>query len=119
MARLTLPVEPRCPRVVTAEAVKRAILAAAPEQAVTVEQTGGGTATIYVGAPGPDGYAWLAFGPGRYDWADPSLSLFWIGDETSCIGPDDDGTSVPLYPETLAEVTSYVATLVHQNGGPA
>ena len=104
--------EGRRMRIVTAEAVRRAILAAAPEQAVTVEQTGGGTATIYVGAYDGTEHAWLVFGPGRYDWAEPDLSLFWIGSEGSCIGPDDDGETVPLYPETLAEVTSYVATAV-------
>lgn len=92
-----------------AERVKAAILAAEPTLEVRVEQTGGGTATLYVGPYDAEGRAWLALGPGSYDWAHPWASLFYLGDDATCIGPDDDGQAEPTYVSTLEAVRDYVA----------
>ena len=98
---------------VTASAIRDAIAHAAPEAPITVEQTGGGTATIYVGTctnPRPndprDLRFWLAVGPGVYDWDDPWQSGFLLDD--FCIGTDDDGESPVMYARNLEMVTWYV-----------
>lgn len=57
-----------------------------------VDQTGGGTATIYIGYKGPDGRYTLALGPGSYDWAYPDLSSFYMEDLT--MGPDTEAQEV-------------------------
>lgn len=78
----------------TAGDIREAILVERPDWAIRCEQTGGGTATIYIGdAVG------VAIGPGSYDWADEWLSTFWLGD--TAVGPDDDGTAEATYPDTL------------------
>ena len=98
---------------ITAAEIRDAIAAILPECPVTVEQTGGGTATMYVGTyPGdkPDGDRgrfWLAIGPGSYDWTEPWQSSFHWSEV--CIGPDDDGESDAFaYVETIAELVEYV-----------
>lgn len=83
--------------IVTAEGIAGMIRARFPGAPVTCEQTGGGTATVYVGRPGQDDpwsgadpsepFAWLAIGPGRYDWSASMLSTFVLSD--LFIGPDD------------------------------
>lgn len=99
---------------VTAAQIRDAIALAAPEAPISVEQTGGGTATIYVGTctnPRPDDLRdlrfWLAVGPGVYDWREPWASDFLLDD--TCIGSDDDGESPVLYFSNLEQVTAYVA----------
>lgn len=63
-----------------------AILSALAEMdlAATVEQSGGGTATIYAGRD----VSAIAIGPGSYDWENPSASTFDYSE--LFVGPDDD-----------------------------
>lgn len=53
-----------------------------------VEQTGGGTATIYCGTPDDDGYYLLAIGPGEYDYEDASGSRFDLSE--TVVGTDGE-----------------------------
>lgn len=71
-----------------------------------VEMTGGGVATMYVGAPDADGRYLALIGPGTYRADDPTLSTFPRGD--TVIGPDDDGQSVPAIVRAPADVTRYL-----------
>lgn len=99
LARLVDPVsEPE----VSAAAIRDAILALAPDAPIICEQTGGGTATIYVGeADAAHRYA-VAIGPGSYDWTDSWSSTFDLGD--TAVGPDDDGEAEATYPETVEAI---------------
>lgn len=76
----------------------------------TVEQTGGGVATIYVGEYDANHRALLAAGPGRFDgpaWTKARGSFdefFW--------GRDDDGESTPTQestPRSLADIAHDMA----------
>lgn len=89
-------------KVVTATAIRDRILDQRPDELVRVEQTGGGVATLYLGAYDAGGYARVAIGPGRFDWSDPWLSLFYVGD--TAVGPDDGGVATPAYPITIAGI---------------
>lgn len=97
------------PATTTAGELRDAILAGDPTTVVHVEQTGGGCATIYVGEYNAEGRAWLALGPGSYDYGRPWASTFLLGEEATCIGPDDDGEADVVYVNTLAEITAAVA----------
>lgn len=92
---------------VTAEQVREAVHAAAPEAPVHVWQTGGSTATVFVGTANPDTQRyWLAIGPGSYDWGEPWRSDFYLGD--LYVGPDDDGEADPVEIHELEQLTKYV-----------
>lgn len=84
---------------VTAAQVIAAVHDGWPEIECTTMQTGGGTATVYVGPPddsGDDGTRFpYAIGPGSYNWCDPSRSLFNWDDLYA--GPDDDGQDAYAY----------------------
>ena len=104
--------------VVTACAILRAIRAADASVPVTVQQTGGGCATVYVGAYDAARERFtLAIGPGSFDWGNSTLSTFALGD--TCIGPDDDGTATPVYVARLSDITAYVAAMRCNCGGPS
>jgi hypothetical protein len=90
---------------VTGAAVLRAVLAAEPTLPAYVEHTGGGCATVYVGAPIGDRYL-AAIGPGSFDWRDSALSMFSMRD--LYIGPDDHGQGPALTVRTLADITAYL-----------
>lgn len=97
-------------RTVTAGALRDAIAAQRPDAEIRCDMTGGGVATLYVGPADANGRCAVAIGPGRYDWSDPDLSLFWLGD--TAVGPDDDGDATPAYPATLRGIAdAAVATL--------
>jgi hypothetical protein len=98
-----------------------AAIAEATDRPAYVEQTGGGTATIYVGKPGDgafnewDRYA-AAIGPGTFNWTDPDASTFYLGD--LYVGPDDMGEAGGWTCTTLADVTEAVRrTLAGQHTG--
>ena len=103
-------------RVIAAQ-IRDVIHEVVPEAPVIVEQTGGGTATMYVGTPRPsdnpdrEGRYWLSIGPGAYDWPRPWLSTFYLGDGATSIGFDDDGESNGAFPDTLAELREAVEAL--------
>lgn len=81
---------------------------------VIVEQTGGNVATIYIGGPYADGAHLLAMGPGRFDWSDPSLSIFYRDDLS--IGPDtDDMTDAIEIDGDLLKIGPAVLTLLHES----
>lgn len=92
---------------IPASAIRDAIQELRPECPVTVEQTGGGCATVYVGTYGEDGRAWLAIGPGSYEWTDPWASAFDAPDDV-CVGPDDDGQGYVQYPDSAADIARMV-----------
>lgn len=91
-------------REVTAAAIRDAIRAQNPGVAIRCDQTGGGTATIYLGEVDRDGRYCVAIGPGSYDWSDPWASVFDLGD--TAVGPDDMGEVRPDYPATLAGIAA-------------
>lgn len=97
----------------TAADFRDAIREARPREIVTVHQTGGGTATLYVGAPDARSRFALAIGPGSYDWRHPWESWFELSE--TAVGPDDDGATVPVYPVTFAGIV-HTATIML--GGP-
>ena len=69
---------------------------------VTMEHTGGGVATIYVGHAGPDGRYTLAIGPGSFA-GEPT---FYASD--LYVGPDDDGEAEAVAVKTLDELAAAV-----------
>lgn len=81
-----------------------------PDLPVFVEQTGGGVATLYMGAPttDTDGRARykVVAGPGAYHWTTPALSSFaWV---EFMVGPDDDGETMPDMVNTMDEFVAAV-----------
>lgn len=77
---------------------------------VTVEPTGGGTQTLYVGVADPDGYYEVAVGPFDTD------GISWAGGDL-CVGPDPDGPhgdgfTCPPADATVADVARLVADVV-------
>lgn len=70
---------------------------------VSVEMTGGGVATIYVGYAGPDGRYTLALGPGSYRDVNEGWNSLFSLDEDIVVGPDDDGGSGLEKPVTSLE----------------
>lgn len=93
-------------RKVRASAIKRALRKVIPDIAIHVEQTGGGTATIYVGPVGDDDRYWLAIGPGAYHWHAPWDSTFHL--EELAVGPDNDTGDDVIYVDSMAELVEYV-----------
>ena len=84
-----------------------AAIAEATSLPAYIEQTGGGTATIYVGEKDSDDRYAVVIGPGRFGgYADPSRSDFLLGD--LWIGPDDNGDDMTkvIGANTLEEVTT-------------
>lgn len=77
---------------------------------VYVEQTGGGTATIYIGPVWQDDEGYdrqtLMIGPGSFDWGSPNDSQFSFGEV--CVGPDDDGETDPIYVSNMDELRDAV-----------
>lgn len=76
-----------------------AYLREAGVQNASVEQTGGGCATIYAGpvsrdAAGDERYALIA-GPGWFEG--PGFTNAWISFGDFAYGPDDDGDTAPLF----------------------
>lgn len=76
---------------------------------VSVEQTGGGVATIYVGYAGPDGRYTLAIGPGSYRPVNDGWNSLFSMDELA-VGPDDEGEATPTYVESLEALRAAVKT---------
>lgn len=98
------------PITVTGQQVLEAIAAATDEPA-TIEQTGGGTATVYIGTPRfvndvMDSRYRLAFGPGSF-YPRPT---FYLQDVT--VGPDDWGERPGIEVESLADLTEAVRALM-------
>lgn len=89
--------------------IRDAIVGVRPECPVTIEQTGGGCATLYVGSRDDDGRYWLAIGPGSYDWSEPWASAFDAPGDV-CICPDDDGQGHVAYPESADDIGRIVAS---------
>lgn len=77
-------------------------LATVTDLPVTLEHTGGGVATIYVGYVGPDDHYTLAIGPGSFA-GEPTF----YGSECY-VGPDDDGESDPVAVKSLDELAAAV-----------
>lgn len=90
----------------TAEDIRKAIRAEKPVESIVVYQTGGGVATIYVGEF-RNGRAAVAIGPGRYNWREPWQSELPLDGDTA-VGPDDDGTAVPVYPTDMPGLVAAV-----------
>ena len=70
----------------------------------SVEQTGGGCATLYVGPSDDDGYCLAAAGVGWFQhpgpgWRDPRASFFDF-----CWGADDDGEADPVRETTVRDI---------------
>lgn len=92
-----------------AAAIRAVVFATLPECPVTVEHTGGGTATMYLGTRDREtGRAWLSIGPGAYDVCHPWDSTFWFGDDATSIGPDTEDGLPSSYPETLSQLVAYL-----------
>lgn len=74
--------------VVTGGEILAAVRAAGVTAPAYVEQTGGGTATVYVGEPDDDtGWYPVAIGPGSFNWGDANGSEF--GAAELFVGPDE------------------------------
>jgi hypothetical protein len=71
--------------------------------AYRIEQTGGGTATIYVG-----GDDQVAIGPGVYDWADAYESIFDWQDLYVGLTNEDDAEAVQSIDELVAAVEELI-----------
>ena len=72
----------------------------------SVQQTGGGCATLYVGPDNDDGYCLAAAGIGWFEhpgpgWKDPRASWFDF-----CWGADDDGESDPVRETTPRDLAA-------------
>lgn len=106
----TLPLGTRALRTVTAAAIRRTIASVCPDAPVAVQMTGGGVATICIGAcPHPSGGRYrLAVGSGTFDYRDPELSTFVLGDGCTVVGPDDDGTGPYVHVDRLADLAEYL-----------
>lgn len=94
-------------------------IAAATDAPAYIEQTGGGTATLYIGATraaigfdADEPRYRLAAGPGSFDWGDSDRSTFYASD--LYIGPDDDGSDLDQHrePQSLPAVTRAVRDLL-------
>lgn len=75
-----------------------------------IEHTGGGCATVQIGYLGPDDRYTLLIGPGTFNWADSSRSIFYLDD--MYIGPDDDGESAGRTVDSLGFLTVAVRELL-------
>lgn len=91
---------------VTAAQIREAVHRAAPEAPVVCHQTGGSTATVFVGTPNADQRYWLSIGPGSYDWSDEWKSDFFL--DGLSIGHDDDGETESAFVDELIDITRIV-----------
>ncbi len=86
--------------------------------AAYTEQTGGGTATIFVGncdirsryPETDDLYFPVAIGPGVYDWIDSRSSTFSAAE--CCVGPDEEGPTDEYEYIAADDVETFVAKIV-------
>lgn len=87
-----------------------------PSLDVSVWQSGGGVATLYVipqGGLEPDQVAVLA-GPGTYDWGTPERSRFYWEDFS--VGLDDQGESMSMSCKDVDELVTAVGYFAETSG---
>lgn len=93
-----------------------AINAKYPELDVSVWQSGGGTATLWIEPKrglDKDQVVVLA-GPGTYDWGTPEQSTFYFDDLS--VGLNDQGASESLYCTTVDDVVNAVRWFAASSG---
>lgn len=97
--------------IIGADVLLLALKAEHPDVPAYVEQTGGGTATLYIGTKFGDdtesgGNYPVVAGPGSYNWSNGNHSTFsW---EEFVVGPDDYGVQNPDFPKSIEEFVAAV-----------